>query len=230
MMCAMRVLVVEDDPRLRELLRRGLRAEGFVVDVAADGELGLWLGTEHAYDAIVLDIMLPRLNGYRVCARLREQGIDTPVLMLTAKDGVHDEVEGLDTGADDYLTKPFSYQVLVARLRALARRHRGHCGPLLRSGDLEIDPVGRTCRRAGSSIELTAKEFSVLEYLLRRAGQVVSKDEIIRQAWDYARDPYPNLVEVYVSALRRKIDKPFNRRSIRTVRGLGYQLVDETED
>ncbi|KOX25914.1 transcriptional regulator [Saccharothrix sp. NRRL B-16348] len=220
----MRVLVVEDDRRMAGLLVRGLTAENFVVDVEHDGRDGLWRATEHAYDVIVLDVMLPGLNGYRVCAQLRSAGNWTPILMLTAKDGELDETEGLDTGADDYLTKPFSYLVLVARLRALARRGGTPRPAVLRLGDLELDPAARTCRRGDTPIGLTVKEFAVLEFLLRRRDQVVTKAEIIAGVWDEARDPEPNLVEVYVSALRRKIDAPFRRHTITTVRGLGYRV------
>ncbi|MCC8250512.1 response regulator transcription factor [Saccharothrix luteola] len=223
----MRVLVVEDDRRLAGLLVRGLVAENFVVDVEYNGRDGLWRASEHAYDVIVLDVMLPSLNGYRVCARLRAAEVWTPILMLTAKDGELDEAEGLDTGADDYLTKPFSYLVLVARLRALARRGSTPRPPVLRLGNLELDPIARTCRRDGRSIALTAKEFAVLEYLLRRRGHVATKAEIIAGVWDESREPDPNLVEVYVSTLRRKIDTPFGTRTIATVRGVGYRLVTE---
>ncbi|MCC8250516.1 response regulator transcription factor [Saccharothrix luteola] len=220
----MRVLVVEDDRRLAGLLVRGLTAENFVVDVEYDGRDGLWRATEHAYDVIVLDVMLPGLNGYRVCAQLRSAEVWTPILMLTAKDGELDEVEGLDTGADDYLTKPFSYLVLVARLRALARRGGTPRTAVLRAGDLELNPAARTCRRGDTPITLTAKEFAVLEFLLRHRDRAVSKIEIIAGVWDEAREPDPNLVEVYISTLRRKIDASFGRRSITTVRGIGYRL------
>ncbi|GAA1331866.1 response regulator transcription factor [Saccharothrix algeriensis] len=220
----MRVLVVEDDRRLAGLLVRGLVAENFAVDVEHDGSDGLWRATEHAYDVIVLDVMLPGLNGYRVCGRLRAAGVWTPILMLTAKDGELDETEGLDTGADDYLTKPFSYPVLVARLRALVRRGGPARPVVLRAGDLELDPAARTCRRGHQAIALTAKEFAVLELLLRHQGRVVTKAEIISGAWDEAREPDPNLVEVYISTLRRKIDAPFHRHTITTVRGVGYRL------
>ncbi|ROP37004.1 response regulator transcription factor [Saccharothrix texasensis] len=218
----MRVLVVEDDRRLAELLSRGLTAEGFAVDLEHDGRDGLWRAAEHAYEVIVLDVMLPSLNGYRVCERLRATGVWTPILMLTAKDGELDEAEGLDTGADDYLTKPFSYVVLVARLRALVRRGGVARPTVLRAGDLELDPALRACRRRGVPIPLTAREFAVLEFLVRHRDQVVTKTEIIQGVWDSAHDPDPNLVEVYVSTLRRKVDAPFGRRSITTVRGVGY--------
>ncbi|MEV1120260.1 response regulator transcription factor [Actinosynnema sp. NPDC049800] len=226
----MRVLVVEDDRRLAGLLVRGLAAEGFVADVEYDGLDGLWRASEHTYDVIVLDVMLPGLNGYKVCARLRAAQVWTPILMLTAKDGELDEAEGLDTGADDYLTKPFSYLVLVARLRALARRGATPRPAVLQAGDLQLDPTARTCWRGRTPIRLTAKEFVVLEFLLRHRDRVVSKTEIIAGVWDEAREPDPNLVEVYISTLRRKIDIPFQRRTITTVRGFGYRLVEDKEE
>ncbi|MFD7659642.1 response regulator transcription factor [Actinosynnema sp. NPDC059797] len=222
----MRVLVVEDDRRLAGLLVRGLVAESFVVDVEHNGLDGLWRATERSYDVILLDVMLPGLDGYRVCAQLRASRVWTPILMLTAKDGELDEAEGLDTGADDYLTKPFSYVVLVARLRALVRRGATPRPVVLRAGDLELDPVTRTCRRGREPIALTAKEFALLEFLLRHRDRVVSKAEITAGVWDEDREHDPNLVEVHVSALRRKVDAPFGRRTITTVRGIGYRLTD----
>jgi DNA-binding response OmpR family regulator len=222
-----RILLVEDEKRLATALARGLAAEDFAVDVAHDGVTGLHMAQERDYDLIVLDIMLPGLNGYRVCAQLRAAGDDTPLLMLTAKDGEYDEAEGLDTGADDYLTKPFSYVVLLARIRALLRRRPRAGARLLRVGDLAVDPAARRVERAGTDIPLTTKEFAVLEHLALRAGQVVSKSDILDHVWDFAYDGDPNIVEVYVSALRRKIDVPFGRRSITTVRGAGYRLEDD---
>ena len=221
----MRILVVEDDKRLAATLRRGLEAEGFSVDNAFDGEQGLWLASENPYDAIVLDIMLPKLNGFQVCAQLRQQGVWTPILMLTAKHGELDEAEALDTGADDYLTKPFSYVVLVAHLRALMRRGAGERPALIRVGDLEIDPAARSCARRGRLIELTAKEFSIVEFLARRQGEVVSKADLLDHAWDFAYEGDPSVVEVHISNIRRKIDKPFKTESLRTVRGAGYRLI-----
>ncbi|MFJ6562535.1 response regulator [Streptomyces sp. NPDC091412] len=220
----MRLLIVEDEKRLATALARGLAAEGFAVDLAHDGLTGLHMTQERDYDLIVLDIMLPGLNGYRICAQLRAAGDDTPILMLTAKDGEYDEAEGLDTGADDYLTKPFSYVVLQARIRALLRRRTRGGSPVLRIGDLTVDPAARRVERAGADVTLTAKEFAVLEHLALRAGQVVSKTDILDHVWDFAYDGDPNIVEVYISALRRKIDVPFGRRSITTVRGAGYRL------
>ncbi|MBP2472771.1 DNA-binding response OmpR family regulator [Crossiella equi] len=228
----MRVLVVEDDLRLAELVRRGLVAEGFAVEVAHDGALGLSLARTRPYDAIVLDVMLPGLNGYKVCAGLRAAEVWTPILMLTAKDGEYDEAEGLDTGADDYLTKPFSYVVLVARLRALIRRSGGggQRPAVLTAGDLALDPVSRRVHRGREEIRLTTKEYQVLECLLRRRDEVVTREEVLGHVWVTEEQPAHNLVEVYVSSLRRKIDAPFGRRSIQTVRAVGYRLcADEGE-
>ncbi|MEU9026511.1 response regulator transcription factor [Streptomyces sp. NPDC048383] len=221
----MRVLVVEDERRLAVALQRGLQSEGFTVDVAHDGLQGLWMATEHDYELIVLDIMLPGLNGYRVCAKLRAAGNESGILMLTAKDGEYDEAEALDTGADDFLSKPFSYLVLVARLRALARRTGRRSPQVLRCGDLVIDPARRSCARDGTDIRLTAREFAVLECLARRSGEVVPKRDILEQVWDSAFEGDPNVVEVHVSAVRRKIDAPFGRAALETVRGAGYRLA-----
>ncbi|MGW4640706.1 response regulator transcription factor [Sphaerisporangium sp. NPDC004334] len=220
----MRVLLVEDERRLAALVKNGLANEGFAVDVAHDGPEGLWMAAENAYDAIVLDVMLPRLNGYAVCRRLRDGGDWTPIMMLTAKDGEYDEAEALDNGADDFLSKPFSYVVLLARLRALVRRGGRERPVALTVGDLVVDPAGMRCSRAGVDIALTPKEFAVLHGLARRPGEVVSKAELLRQAWDFAYEGDPSIVEVYISALRRKIDTPFGRSSLVTVRGAGYRL------
>ncbi|WP_046494501.1 response regulator transcription factor [Streptomyces odonnellii] len=218
----MRLLIVEDEKRLAVSLARGLRAEGFAVDVVHDGLEGLHRAGEGVYDLVVLDIMLPGMNGYRVCAALRAAGNDVPILMLTAKDGEYDEAEGLDTGADDYLTKPFSYVVLVARVKALLRR-RGSAGasPVLRVGGLSIDTAARRVFRDGTEVALTAKEFAVLEQLAVRSGEVVGKPQILEHVWDFAYDGDPNIIEVYISALRRKI----GATAIQTVRGAGYRLV-----
>ncbi|MBB5916441.1 DNA-binding response OmpR family regulator [Nocardia transvalensis] len=221
----MRLLIVEDETRLAETLAKGLAAEGFAVDLAHDGPDGLHLATTGDYDLVILDIMLPGMNGYQVCAALRAAGHETPVLMLTAKDGEYDEAEGLDTGADDYLRKPFSYVVLLARIRALLRRRTRGGAPTLSVGDLSLDPNTQTCRRGPEEVPLTAKEFAVLEQLAVRAGEIVSKADILDHVWDFAYDGDPNIVEVYISTLRRKIDAPFGRRSITTVRGAGYRLV-----
>ncbi len=223
----MRVLVVEDEVRLAEALQVGLQAEGFTADVAHDGEEGLHLAVERPYDAVVLDVMLPKLNGYRLCQRLRAAGNWVPVLMLSAKDGEYDQAEGLDVGADDYMVKPFSYVVLVARLRALIRRGAPARPAVLLAGDLRLDPARHEVRRGGRPIELTPREFALLEYLLRRRDEVVGKQDILEHVWDAHYDGDPNVVEVYVGYLRRKIDTPFGRRSLRTVRGAGYRLAGD---
>jgi len=222
-----RILVVEDEQRLGAALKRGLEREGFGVDVAETGTEGLWLATEAAYDAIVLDVLLPGMNGFQVCAELRARERWTPILMLTAKDGPLDEVEALDTGADDFLSKPFEYPVLLARLRALLRRGGGERPVVLTAGDLKLDPAEHRCWRGEQEVPLTRREFAVLEQLLRRKGEVLSKAQILEHVWDFAFDGDPNIVEVYVAYLRRKIDTPFGRRSIETVRGVGYRLAPD---
>ena len=221
----MRVLVVEDEKRLAAGLKKGLEAEGFATDVALDGTDGLWLARENPYDAIVLDILLPGLNGYQLCATLREEGVWTPILMLTAKDGELDEAEALYTGADDYVTKPFSYVVLVARLRALIRRGASERPAVLEAGDLRFDPGTRRTWRQEIPVELTAREMALLEFLLRRKGDVVSKRDILAHVWNYDFEGDPNIVEVYIWHLRNKLDRPFGRTSIETVRGVGYRLA-----
>lgn len=217
--------MVEDEKRLATALKRGLEAEGFAVDVALDGTDGLWMARENSYDALIADIMLPGTNGFKICQTLREAGNWTPILMLTAKDGELDEAEALDVGADDYLTKPFSYVVLKARLRALLRRGSTERPAILGAGDLRLDPATHRCTRGATSIDLTAREFAVLEYLMRRAGEVVSKREIIDHVWDYNFGGDPNIVEVYVRYLRNKVDRPFGQRAIETIRGSGYRLA-----
>lgn len=219
-----RILLVEDELHLARSVKRGLEAEGFAVDIAPDGEEGLYRGQETAYDAIILDIMLPKRNGYRVCADLRRAGVWTPILMLTAKDGELDEAEALDTGADDYLSKPFSYVVLVARLRALLRRGRRERPAVLACGDLKLDPASHLAWRGDVSIDLTPKQFSLLEFLMRRPGEVLPKTEILEHVWDFAFDGDLNVVEVYVRHLRKRIDEPFGRKAIQTVRMVGYRL------
>jgi len=219
-----RILVVEDEKRLAAALKRGLEQEGFAVDITFDGTEGLWMAQEGSYDAIVLDIMLPGVNGYQVCARLREAGQWTPILMLTAKDGEFDHAEALDTGADDFLTKPFSYVVLVAHLRALLRRGAGERPSVLVTGDLRLDPAQHRCWRGEVEIPLTARQFSLLEFLMRRPGEVVSKTQILEHVWDFAFEGDPNIVEVYVGYLRKKVDAPFGRRAIETLRLVGYRL------
>jgi two-component system OmpR family response regulator len=224
----MRVLVVEDEVNLAETLREGLRTEGFTVDVVHTGVDGLWAAVEHpygAYDVIVLDLMLPGLNGYNVCRRLRERRIWTPVLVLTAKDGEYDQADALDLGADDYLTKPFSFVVLVARLRALVRRGAPPRPVVLAAGDLVLDPARRRVARAGAEVAVTPREFALLEFLMRHRGDVVSKAEILDNVWDANFDGDRNIVEVYVSYLRKKIDQPYGRAAIETVRGAGYRIA-----
>ena len=220
----MRVLIVEDDPSMAASLRRGLEAEGYAVDVAADGDEAMWSASEHDFDVVVLDIMLPKRNGFQVVAELRRRHNSVPVLMLTAKDGEWDQAEALDAGADDYLAKPFSYPVLLARLRALIRRSAGRADPVIAVDDLRVDTASHRCWRGETPIELTAREFTLLEYLAVRAGTVVSKAELVSHVWDQARDPDTNVVEVYIGYLRRKIDAPFERPLLQTVRGVGYRL------
>ncbi|MEO3926611.1 response regulator transcription factor [Micromonosporaceae bacterium B7E4] len=217
----MRLLVVEDEARLATALQRGLQAEGFVVDVAGSGPEGLDLARHGGYDAMILDVMLPGLSGYRVVRQLRAERHWLPVLMLSAKDGEYDQADGLDCGADDYLTKPFSYVVLLARLRALLRRGAPRRPVVLVAGDLSLDPARRRVTRDGVEVELTAREYALLEYLLRRAGEVVSKTELLDHVWDASLRTAPNAVEVYVGYLRRKI----GRDRLETIRGAGYRLV-----
>lgn len=221
----MRLLLVEDEPTLAGSIRRGLEAEGFAVDHAADGHDGLWRAREGSYEAIVLDIMLPGMNGYEICRTLRKEEIWTPILMLTAKDGEYDEADAFELGADDYLRKPFSHVVLVARIRSLARRGSAPRPSAIAVGDLELNPATMTCRRGDTPIELTPREFSVLETLLRRSPGVVSKTELLDSVWGVDFDGDPNIVEVYVGYVRRKIDRPFGAETVRTVRGVGYQVA-----
>lgn len=221
----MRVLVVDDEVRLAEGVRRGLEAEGFAVDVAHNGVDGLWMAGEHHYDAIILDIMMPGMSGYRVCQQLRATGDWTPILMLTAKDGDWDQVEALDTGADDFLSKPFSFAVLVARIRSLVRRGSRERPAVLEVGELRLDPAAKRLHRGDVLIDLTSREFAVLEFLMRRSGEVVSKRDVLQNVWDDDFEGDPNIVEVYVGHLRNKVDRPFDRASIETVRGFGYRLA-----
>ncbi|HTJ37098.1 MAG TPA: response regulator transcription factor [Dactylosporangium sp.] len=223
----MRLLLVEDETALAETIRDGLAAEGFTTDLVSNGVDGLWAATEQpygAYDAVVLDIMLPKLSGYEVCRRMRQLRVWTPVLMLTAKDGAYDEADALDLGADDYLTKPFSFVVLVARLRALIRRGAPERPVVLAAGDLSLDPVQRRVTRGDAEIAVTPREFALLEFLMRRAGDAIAKSALIENVWDANFDGDPNIVEVYVGYLRKKIDHPYGRSAIRTVRGVGYRL------
>ena len=220
----MRVLVVEDDVKMASLLRRGLREEGLLADVATRGEDALWMAGSTEYDAIVLDVMLPGIDGFETCRQLRAEGVWAPVLMLTARAGVDDRIAGLDRGADDYLTKPFSFGELLARLRALGRRGRIDQPVVLELGDLALDPATRRVQRSGRDIALSAKEFALLEAFMRRPGQVLDRYQLLERAWDYEYENRSNVVDVYVRYLREKIDRPFGVESIETVRGVGYRM------
>jgi two-component system, OmpR family, response regulator len=220
----MRILVVEDEVKMAGLLHRGLSEDGHVVDVAQNGDDAVWMGQVVEYDAIVLDLMLPGLDGVGVCRRWRESGVWSPVLMLTARDAIEDRVAGLDAGADDYLPKPFSFAELLARLRALARRGTAERPVALEVGDLRLDPATRQVWRAETEIELSGREFAVLETFMRRPGDVLSRVQLLEHAWDYAYESRSNVVDVYVRYLREKIDRPFGCESIETVRGIGYRL------
>ncbi len=222
----MRVLVVEDEGRMAALLRRGLQEEGYAVDLAATGEDGIWLATENAYDAVLLDVLLPDLDGFEVCRRLRDAGRWAPILMLTARDAVPDRVHGLDAGADDYLTKPFAYPELLARLRAVIRRGPHERPAAISVGDLSLDPATKDVRRGDSQVALTPKEFALLEYFMRHAGEVLTRTQILEHVWDFAFDGDSNVIEVYVRYLREKVDRPFGRQTLETVRGVGYRLQD----
>jgi len=223
----MRILVVEDQPKMAGLLKRGLEEEGYAIDLASDGVDAVWMGEENAYDAVVLDIMLPDMDGFEVCRRLRSKGRWAPVLMLTARDGVDDRVHGLDVGADDYLVKPFAFPELVARLRALMRRGGGARPAIIAVGDLTMDPAAREVRRGNQLIDLTAKEYALLEYFMRHPGDVLSRTQLIEHVWDFAFEGDFHVVNVYVGYLRDKIDRPFGRKSLETLRGSGYRIRNE---
>jgi two-component system OmpR family response regulator len=223
----MRVLVIEDEIRMARLVKRALEEEGHAVDVAGDGPQGLWMATENRYAALVLDVMLPGFDGFELCRRLREAGIWVPVLMLTARDEVGDRVRGLDAGADDYLVKPFSLLELAARLRALTRRDDRRRPAVLSEGDLKLDPATKRAWRASTELELSPKEFTLLEFFLRHPGTVLTRSQIIEAVWDFAYDGTSNVVDQYVNYLRRKVDAPFGRSDIQTVRGMGYRLRHE---
>ena len=223
----MRVLIVEDELKMASLVRRGLTEEGYAADVAATGDDALWMAEAHPYDAIVLDVMLPGLDGFETCRRLRQAGVWAPVLMLTARDAVDDRVAGLDAGADDYLTKPFSFAELLARLRALVRRGSVERPAELAVGDLRLDPASRRVWRGDREIRLSPKEFALLEAFMRRPGQVLSRLRLLEHAWDFAYENRSNVVDVYVRYLREKVDRPFGAGSLETVRGVGYRLRED---
>jgi two-component system OmpR family response regulator len=219
-----RVLIVEDEPKLASLLRKGLTAQGFAADIASQGDEAMYMATATAYDAITLDVMLPDTDGFALCREFRRQGVTTPVLMITALDTIRDRVTGLDSGADDYLAKPFSFAELLARLRALARRPREVRAPVLAVGELRLDPAARTVHRGDALIDLTRKEFALLEALMRRPGEAVSRFDLLECAWDDSYDNRSNIVDVYIGYLRQKVDRPFGTDEIETVRGFGYRL------
>jgi two-component system OmpR family response regulator len=220
----MRVLVVEDEAKMATLIKRGLEHEGYAVDIAGDGQEALWAAREFSFDAIVLDAMIPEPDGFEVCRTLRAEGRWTPVLLLTARDAVDDRVLGLDAGADDYLTKPFAFTELFARLRALTRRELGTRPTVLQVGDLVLDPATRQVRRGGAEISLSTKQFAILEQFMRRPGEVLSRADLLEHVWDFAYEGTSNLVDVYVRTLRERIDRPFGVDSIETIRGAGYRL------
>jgi two-component system, OmpR family, response regulator len=224
---AVRVLVVEDAARMAALLRQGLQEEGYAVDIAANGDDAVWMATENPYDVILLDLMLPDIDGFEVCRRIRDADGTTSVLMLTARDAVDDRVRGLDAGADDYLTKPFALPELLARVRALIRRAPVERPAVLTVGDLRLDPATKEVSRGETIVSLTPKEFALLEYFMRYPGDVLSRTRLIQHVWDFAYDGDSNVVEVYVRYLREKIDRPFDRDTIETVRGVGYRLRAE---
>jgi two-component system, OmpR family, response regulator len=223
-MSTVRVLIVEDDVKMASLLRRALREEGFAADVAINGEDAIWMAAATGYDAVVLDVMLPGMDGFAVCRRLRSDGIWSPVLMLTARDAVEDRVAGLDGGADDYLVKPFSFTELFARVRALVRRGPVHRPAVLQAGDLHLDPGARRVWRGSTDLSLSAKEFALLETFMRRPGQMLDRFQLLEHAWDYEYENRSNIVDVYVRYLREKVDRPFGVESIETVRGAGYRM------
>jgi len=223
----MKILVIEDERRIAEAVKEGLEQDGYAVDIAYDGEEGYASASADVYDVIVSDVMMPSLDGYELCRKLRDDGNNTPILLLTAKDQDADIIKGLDVGADDYLAKPFSFNVLLARIRALLRRPQQTIGEVLQVGDLEMDPANKSVRRAGKSINLSVKEFSILEYFLRNPDRILSKNNIILHVWNFDADVLPNNVEVFMTMLRAKIDKPFGSPLIHTVRGFGYKLSEE---
>ena len=226
----MRILVIEDSPKMASLLRRGLTEEGYAVDVVSTGVDAVWLATEQSFDAIVLDVVLPDIDGFEVCRRLRRAGRWAPLLMLTARDDVSDRVRGLDAGADDYLTKPFAFEELFARMRSLVRRGPRERSSILEIGDLVLDPAEHLVRRGNEPVNLTPKEFALLQYFMRHPGEALARSRLLEHVWDFAFDGDPNIVDVYVGYLRDKIDRPFGRASLETIRGVGYRLRKESGD
>ena len=226
----MRILVIEDSPKMASLLRRGLTEEGYAVDVVSNGVDAVWLATEQSFDAIVLDVVLPDIDGFEVCRRLRRAGRWAPLLMLTARDDVSDRVRGLDAGADDYLTKPFAFEELFARMRSLVRRGPRERSSILEIGDLVLDPAEHLVRRGNEPVNLTPKEFALLQYFMRHPGEALARSRLLEHVWDFAFDGDPNIVDVYVGYLRDKIDRPFGRASLETIRGVGYRLRKESGD
>jgi two-component system, OmpR family, response regulator len=226
----MRLLVVEDSRRMAGLLQRGLTEEGYAVELASNGTEAVWLASEESFDAIVLDVVLPDIDGFEVCRRLRHAERWTPLLMLTARDNVDDRVRGLDSGADDYLTKPFAFEELFARLRSLVRRGPGERAPTVRVGDLVLDPAAHTVTCGATPVDVTPKEFALLHYLMAHPGETLTRTHLLEHVWDFAFDGDTNIVDVYIGYLRAKFDRPFGRHSIETVRGVGYRLRDEPGD
>ena len=226
----MRILVIEDSQKMASLLRRGLTEEGYAVDIALNGVDGVWLATEESFDAIVLDVVLPDIDGFEVCRRLRRAGRWAPLVMLTARDDVSDRVRGLDAGADDYLTKPFAFEELFARVRSLVRRGPHERSPVLEIGDLMLDPAEHSVRRGSEPVRLTPREFALLHYFMQHPREALTRARLLEHVWDFAFDGDPNIVDVYVGYLRDKIDRPFGRASIETVRGVGYRLQNESVD
>jgi len=226
----MRLLIVEDSSKMASLLRRGLTEAGYVVEVVSNGVDAVWMATEETFDAIVLDVVLPDIDGFEVCARLRRAGRWAPLLMLTAREDVSDRVRGLDAGADDYLTKPFAFEELFARVRSLVRRGPRERPPVVKVGDLSLDPAEHAVRRGSEPVNVTPREFALLQYLMRHPGEALTRAELLEHVWDFAFEGDPNIVDVYVGYLRDKIDRPFGRTSIETVRGVGYRLRSESRD
>ena len=222
----MRILIVEDEKKISSLIKRGLKEEGYAADIASDGQEGEFLAATNEYDAIILDVMLPRIDGVALCKILRERKIKTPIIMVTAKDAVSDKVKGLDSGADDYITKPFAFEELLARIRALLRKRDGQASTKIRVGDLELDPVSHKVARGDKDIALTTKEYALLEYLMRNAGTVVTRTMISEHVWDMNFDSDTNVIDVYVNYLRKKIDEGSKKALIQTIRGRGYLLKD----